>query len=90
MAESRSRLSSFTVVLAGMMLVLGGMGALGIWLAAAAKCTYWYALGARLATVVFLTTGFVLLILAYRHRGGLLEQKPTASGIQTYREDYRD
>lgn len=46
--------------------------------------------GAGLATVVFLTTGFVLLILAYRHRGGLLEQKPTATDIQTYREDYRD
>lgn len=90
MAESRSRLSSYTVVLAGMMLVFAGMGALGIWLAAAAKNTYRYALGAGLATVVFLTTGFVLLILAYRHRGGLLEEKPTATDIETYREDYRD
>ncbi len=72
----------------GMVLVFAGLGALGIWLVAAGRDAFWPALGAGIATVIFFA-GFLLLVIAYRRRGGLLEEKPTAREVETYREDYR-
>jgi hypothetical protein len=89
MSQPHSPLRSFTVVMVGMVLLMAGMAALGIWVAAAGGDAFGLALGGGIVMVIFLATGFTLLVLAYRRRGGLLKQRPTASEARTYREDYR-
>lgn len=89
MADSKSRLGSFNAVMAGFILLLAGMAGLGLSLTDAAHASTTLAIGAGIVTVVCLSSGMVVLLFAYRRRGGLMREKPSPSDVETYREDYR-
>ena len=74
----------YSVLIVGLMLVLGGVAALGIFLVAAGSHLGAQAAILALASVCLFTAGFVLLIRSVRRRGGLLDAAPTTAERDTY------
>lgn len=89
MRDSRSGLASFSAVMVGFVLVLASFALLGLWLAAAGDHMTTSAIAAGVGFGVCLLSGLIILVLAYRRRGGLLRASPTRDEIETYRDDYR-
>ncbi|GAC1641797.1 MAG: hypothetical protein NVS4B6_13540 [Mycobacterium sp.] len=88
MRDTRKGLTSFTAVMVGFVLVLVSFLLLGLWLAAAGDHVTTAAIAAGVGFGVCLVSGVVILVLAVRHRGGLLRATPDRDEIDTYRDDY--
>jgi hypothetical protein len=89
MTSSRSGIGRYRVIVVGLVLMVGGVAALGCFLTAAGdhSTTGAIVLGA-LAGVLFIG-GFVLLRVSARRRGGVLSADPTPAERRVYRRMYR-
>lgn len=85
----RPWLDRFSAVMVGLVLVFAGFAALGWWLAAAGERAFWQVVGTGIATLVCFSVGLVLVGLASRRRGGLLNWWPNRTELRIYRDRYR-
>ena len=88
MSSQRAGVGRYSVLIVGLMLVLGGVATLGIFLVAAgAHLTAQAAILALVSACLF-TTGFVLLTRSVRRRGGLLDAEPTTAERAIYHAEH--
>lgn len=89
MSSGRRGLGRDRVVYAGVVLVLGGIAALGTFLVAAGSGSAAGALTLGLVALACLAGGVTLVRSSARRRGGLLSADPTAAQRRRYRRTYR-
>jgi ribosomal protein S9 len=89
MTSSRSGIGRYRVLFIGFVLVIGGVAALGCFLTAAGRHSTAGAIGLGIATALLLLTGFAILRVSARRRGGLLSAKPTRAERRVYGRMYR-
>ena len=78
----------YRAIVIGLLLVIGGVGALGIFLVAAGqRSSSWLFLGA--ACAVLLASGIALIRASARRRGGFMSATVTPRERRTYRRMYR-
>jgi hypothetical protein len=87
--SSRSGIGRYRVVLIGFVLVVGGVAALGCFLTAAGRHSTAGAVALAISAGLLLLTGFVMLRMSVRRRGGLLSAKPTRAQRRVYWRMYR-
>ncbi len=89
MARTRSGLGRYFVVVAGLVLTLGGVAAAALFITAAGEGLGAQAAALAVATIAGLGGGLLLLVISARRRGGMLDAEPTAAERTTYRARYR-
>ena len=89
MSSQRGGVGRYSVLIVGLILVLGGVATLATFLAAAGAHLSAQAAILALASVCLFTVGFVLLTRSVRRRGGLLDATPTTAERATYHASHR-
>lgn len=89
MSSGRKGLGRYRIVYAGVVLVLGGVAALGTFLVAAGSGSAAGALTLGLVALTCLAGGATLVRASARRRGGVLSADPTAAQRRRYRRTYR-
>jgi hypothetical protein len=89
MSSQRAGAGRYSVLIAGLVLVLGGLATLGIFLVAAGEHLSAQAAILASATAGLFTAGFVLLIRSAKRRGGVLDAEPTAAERVIYDAEHR-
>jgi hypothetical protein len=89
MSSGRSGLGRYRIVYAGVVLVLGGVAALGMFLVAAGNGSVAGALTLGLVALACLAGGATLVRVSARRRGGVLSADPTSAQRRRYRRTYR-
>lgn len=79
MSSQRAGVGRYSVLIVGLILVLGGVATLGIFLVAAGAHLAAQAAILALASAGLFTAGFVLLTRSAKRRGGLLAAEPTTA-----------
>src|SRR5258705_12049519 len=77
MSSQRAGAGRYSVLIIGLVLVLGGVATLGPFLAAAGEHLTAQAAALALASVGLFLGGFVLLTRSAKRRGGVLDAEPT-------------
>ena len=89
MSSQRVGAGRYRVLIAGLILVLGGVAMLGTFLVAAGEhLTAQEAILALVSTFCF-TAGFVLLSRSAKRRGGVLDAEPTPAERLMYDAEHR-
>jgi hypothetical protein len=89
MSSQRVGAGRYSVLIVGLMLVLGGVAALGIFLVAAGEHLTAQAAILALASALCFTAGFVLVTRSAKRRGGVLDAEPTPAERLMYDAEHR-
>jgi hypothetical protein len=79
MSSQRAGVGRYSVLVVGLILVLGGVATVGIFLVAAGEHLTAQAAILAAASAGLFSAGFVLITRSAKRRGGLLDAEPTAS-----------
>lgn len=82
-------LRSYAAVMLGLVAVLAGMAALGLFLGFAGEGASTSATVLAVVAVTTLTGGLSLLVATFHRRGGLLRARMSPEDRATYRREYR-
>lgn len=89
MASSRSGIAQYRFIFVGVLLVFGGLAALGVFLVAAGEGSIAPTVILGLVAAGCLIGGISLVAASARRRGGLLSAEPTRAERRQYRLQYR-
>jgi hypothetical protein len=88
MSSQRAGAGRYSVLITGLVLVLGGVATLGIFLVAAGEHLGAQAAILASASAALFTAGFVLLARSAKRRGGLLDAEPTPAERVIYHAEH--
>ena len=84
MSGQRSGIGRYAVTISGLVVVLAGVAALGVFLVAAGESLVAQAITLGLTAAACFAVGFVVLTRSAKRRGGLLDAEPTPAERRIY------